>query len=329
MKKIYIQDFKTHIPSNFESSTDISLSSGLQKDVVENKLGIIKKPIENNMSLSELASESVLELMRSLGIKGKDVDFLVSAGSDFKDRYVWTMAPKLADLAGLRDAFAFDLSSQCTGSLIALDVAKSLIVSGRGKKGIVSVATKQSHIVSYDDHSSTFMYDFSDGSAAVLVSSQKGKYEILESSFISDGSFSDVVFAPFGDLYSSNKNEWSYKVEVNEIEGWRERMGEVSKKNFLKVIKESLQRSTLEYTDISYLAFLHTKRSFHRELLESLQLDESQSIYLDNYGHMQGVDPFLSLQLAERERLVHKGDIVVLVSAGTGWTWGATVVRAT
>ncbi len=328
MKKVYIKDFSIYMPDNFETSMDIARYSGLPIDVVEEKLGIRRKPVENKLSLSEMSVKSIKDLLERTSMVPEEISFLMCAGSDFKDRYIWTMAPKIAHSVGLRDAMTFDMSAQCTGSLVAMDVAKSMILAGRDKRGLISVSTKQSYIVDYSNRASTFMFDFSDCSVAILLDSSPGKFEVLESSFVTDGSFSDVVYSPFGESYMSSKDEWSFRLRVNEIEGWRERMGKASKLNFVKVIRESLKKSGLKTEDISYLAFLHTKKSFHSEILAEFNLDMKQSIYLDNYGHAQGVDPFLSLSLAVRAKTVKSGDIIVLVSAGTGWIWGSTVLKA-
>jgi 3-oxoacyl-[acyl-carrier-protein] synthase III len=50
-------------------------------------------------------------------------------------------------------------------------------------------------------------------------------------------------------------------------------------------------------------------------------------VYLDDTGHMSGVDPLLGLDRAVRDGRVRDGDAVLLLSAGTGYTWAASVVR--
>jgi 3-oxoacyl-[acyl-carrier-protein] synthase-3 len=50
-------------------------------------------------------------------------------------------------------------------------------------------------------------------------------------------------------------------------------------------------------------------------------------VYLDDTGHMSGVDSLLGLDRAVRDERVQDGDAVLLLSAGTGYTWAATVVR--
>jgi 3-oxoacyl-[acyl-carrier-protein] synthase-3 len=42
---------------------------------------------------------------------------------------------------------------------------------------------------------------------------------------------------------------------------------------------------------------------------------------------MSGVDPLLGLDRAARDGRLADGDLVLLLSAGTGYTWAATVIR--
>jgi 3-oxoacyl-[acyl-carrier-protein] synthase-3 len=50
-------------------------------------------------------------------------------------------------------------------------------------------------------------------------------------------------------------------------------------------------------------------------------------VYLDDTGHMSGVDPLLALDRATRAGAVAAGDVVLLLAAGTGYTWAASVLR--
>ena len=65
----------------------------------------------------------------------------------------------------------------------------------------------------------------------------------------------------------------------------------------------------------------------HRSLAAELGIDPARAAYLDDTGHMSGVDPLLGLDRAVRDGRVHDGDLVLLLSAGTGYTWAACVVR--
>ena len=78
---------------------------------------------------------------------------------------------------------------------------------------------------------------------------------------------------------------------------------------------------------VALLCPLHMKRSMFEAVLERLGLEESRAVYLDDTGHMSGVDSLLGLDRAAREGQLADGDLVLLLAAGTGYTWAATVVR--
>jgi 3-oxoacyl-[acyl-carrier-protein] synthase-3 len=79
--------------------------------------------------------------------------------------------------------------------------------------------------------------------------------------------------------------------------------------------------------DVDLVCSIHMKRSAHRAMLETLGKTEAEAIYLDDTGHMSGVDPLLALDRAARSGRVRDGDLVLLIAAGTGYTWAAACVR--
>ena len=57
------------------------------------------------------------------------------------------------------------------------------------------------------------------------------------------------------------------------------------------------------------------------------ELGAPRAAYLDDTGHMSGVDPLLALDRADRAGELDDGDLVLLLAAGTGYTWAASVIR--
>ena len=105
------------------------------------------------------------------------------------------------------------------------------------------------------------------------------------------------------------------------------RLDEVSLGNFVTAAEGALTRSGLTLADASYLCGIHMKRSMHEEIAAALGIEPSRTAYLDDTGHMSGVDPLLALDRAARAGELADGDVVVLLAAGTGYTWAASVVR--
>ena len=71
----------------------------------------------------------------------------------------------------------------------------------------------------------------------------------------------------------------------------------------------------MERFDVSLVCPLHTKRSMFLALLSALEMREDRAVYLDDTGHMSGVDSLLGLDRAVRDGRVQEGDNVLLLSA--------------
>jgi len=155
--------------------------------------------------------------------------------------------------------------------------------------------------------------------------------EVLETSVITDGSFSEDVMVVAGGTrvplsHAALAARLNY-LDVPDPAGMKERLEKLSLRNFVEVVRSAVEKSNYRIEDISYLAILHMKRSAHRQVLEELGLSENQAIYLDDYGHIGQMDQVLSLNLALDRGLIKDGDLVVMVSAGIGYAWDACAIR--
>jgi 3-oxoacyl-[acyl-carrier-protein] synthase III len=102
-------------------------------------------------------------------------------------------------------------------------------------------------------------------------------------------------------------------------------LDEVSLPNFIAAARGAVERSGASLEDLSYLCGIHMKRSMHDGIVSELGVPRAS--YLDDTGHMSGVDPLLALDRAARAGELAAGDLVLLLAAGTGYTWAASVVR--
>ena len=107
----------------------------------------------------------------------------------------------------------------------------------------------------------------------------------------------------------------------------KDRLDEVSLPNFVRVAEAALHSSGARLEDLSFMCGIHMKRSMHATILDALALAPERAPYLDDTGHMSGVDPLLALDRASRAGELVDGDLVLLLAAGTGYTWAASVVR--
>jgi len=167
------------------------------------------------------------------------------------------------------------------------------------------------------------MFNFGDGAVAGLLVRDSGRNEVLGSYGVTDGSLSLQVKVPSAG--SANWNGGYRFLDVSEPEAMKERLDAVSLGNFVAAAEGALERSGATLADVDYLCGIHMKRSMHDLICSALGVE--RAAYLDDTGHMSGVDSLLALDRAARAGELADGDLVLLLAAGTGYTWAATVIR--
>jgi 3-oxoacyl-[acyl-carrier-protein] synthase-3 len=247
-------------------------------------------------------------------------------GSMWKDYAVWQAAPWIAHRIGASRAYAVEYDNVSCGTPVALRIARDMLRAEDELQTILVVAAcRESYLLDYRNERSRFMFNFGDGAVAGLLTKDGGRNELLGSYGVTDGSFSLQVKVPSGGSVSPNGG---YRfLDVSDPSEMKQGLDQVSLANFVAAAEGALERSGASLGDVSYLCGIHMKPSMHRALLAGLGLDESRAAYLDDTGHMSGVDPLLALDRAARAGELRDGDLVLLLAAGTGYTWAASVVR--
>jgi 3-oxoacyl-[acyl-carrier-protein] synthase-3 len=337
-----IVDWTLYIPKNFVTAEEIARETavhGIDADVLIEKFGIVKKCISDpNEHVSDMCVKAAKSLLDKTGLDPLDIDILVYNGSQFTDYYVWPVAPEIQHRIGAENAWCYDLHALCVGGPLALYQVKALLLSDESwENALIVSGTKESYLIDYRDRDTSFMWDFADGASAVWLKKGHGRNRILSGSFVTDGYYNHVYnnSGSRGLLSDVPKEKMRYiGVESSHREKMgRERKGyrdfrELSRANFVRVIKESVRKSGYSVEDINYVALLHLIPSFRRQILGELGLNEDEhSSSLDEYGHLQSTDWVLSLDLGVRQGKIRDGNLVVAVGAGTGFSWGATAIK--
>ena len=322
-----------YLPDERMTAAEIARLANLPVDVVENKLGIIEKPIpgedDHTVEMGIRAAKIALE---KGGIDPKHIDLIINIGEEHKEYPLWTSAIKIQEEIGAYHAWAFDVALRCGTTIMAMKVAKSLMLSDPSIETVLLAGGyRNGDLIDYENERTRFMFNLGAGGGAMILQKNYGKNTVLEADLITDGSFSEDVVVPVGGtknpLTEEHLREGLYRLDVTDPVGMKTRLEQKSLQNFLTAIRNSLQKSGYTEEDIDYIAILHMKKSAHDYVLNELGLSSDQSIYLEKYGHIGQIDQILSLELAEKEGKLKEGDVVVLVSAGIGYAWGAITLK--
>jgi 3-oxoacyl-[acyl-carrier-protein] synthase-3 len=327
MTHISLAATAAYLPERVMTASEVAERSGIPETVIVDKFGLRGKHIAGaDEHVSDLSVHAAETLLADSGVDPESIDVVMYYGSMWKDYAVWQAAPWIAHRIGASRAYAVEYDNVSCGTPVALRIARDMLLAEDELQTILVVAAcRESYLLDYGNERSRFMFNFGDGAVAGLLTKDGGRNTLLGCYGLTDGSFSLQVKVPSGGSVSPNGG-YRY-LDVADPSQMKQGLDEVSLRNFVAAAEGALERSGATLADVGYLCGIHMKPSMHRALLAELGLAESRAAYLDDTGHMSGVDPLLALDRAARGGALRDGELVLLLAAGTGYTWAASVVR--
>ncbi len=325
MTRVGLSATASYLPERWMTAAEVGAAAGIPEDVVREKFGLRGKHIAaEGEHVSDLSVAAASRLLEESGVDPGSIDVVMYYGSMWKDYAVWQAAPHIAARLGCDRAYAVEYDNVSCGTPVALRMARDMLVAEDELRTVLLVAAcRESYLLDYGNARSRFMFNFGDGAAAALLLKDHPANELLGSHGITDGSLSLQVKVPSGGSVDPDGDERC--LDVEDPQAMKERLDAVSLRNFVRVAEGALERSGATLADVSYLCGIHMKRSMHDALVA--QLGVPRAAYLDDTGHMSGVDPLLALDRAARASELRDGELVLLLAAGTGYTWAGSVVR--
>ena len=278
---------------------------------------------EEGLGTSYLARKAAKQLIQKTGVDPDTIDALIVTTTTPDYKFPSTASIVLGKL-GLKNAFAFDFSAACCGFLYTLDVAASMIQSGRYKKIIVIGADKMSSLVDYTDRATCVL--FGDGAGAVLVEATEEENVGVQNSYLrTDGQGLPFLHMKAGGsvcppshftvdhrlhyLYQEGRTVFRYAVTdmSNDVMKIME-MNNLKAEDVNWVIPHEANLRIIEAV---------TKRA-------GIPLDKVV-VNIDHYGNTSAAT--IPLALWDAESQLKKGDNVIFTAFGAGFVHGASFYK--
>jgi 3-oxoacyl-[acyl-carrier-protein] synthase-3 len=349
MTEVALTGLGTYVPDIVVTGEEIASASGVPEHVVVEKMGLREKRVcpSNADHVTDMSAKAAREALADANLDPERVDLVLYHGSEFKDHVVWSAAANVAERVGATEAYATESYTLCAGAPIAFRQVAAQILAGDVSTALLVSASREEDLVDYGNERSSFMFNFGSGASAFVLedadsqsdggsspAGERARAFVRESAAVTDGSFSMDVVMPAGGSKQppsvETVRQGLHTLDVPNPDDMKERLGDVSLRNYLDVADDALAASGYDRDDVDFVAVTHMKRSFHEYLLDELGVDESTaSYYLDEYGHVQSADQALAVEKAldADPPRVEGGDVVLFLAAGTGYTWAATVLE--
>ena len=314
-----------YVPDYILNNEELSRMVDTTDEWITTRVGIKERRIltEEGLGTSYLARKAAKQLIQKTGVDPDTIDALIVTTTTPDYKFPSTASIVLGKL-GLKNAFAFDFSAACCGFLYTLDVAASMIQSGRYKKIIVIGADKMSSLVDYTDRATCVL--FGDGAGAVLVEATEEENVGVQNSYLrTDGQGLPFLHMKAGGsvcppshftldhrlhyLYQEGRTVFRYAVTdmSNDVMKIME-MNNLKAEDVNWVIPHEANLRIIEAV---------TKRA-------GIPLDKVV-VNIDHYGNTSAAT--IPLALWDAESQLKKGDNVIFTAFGAGFVHGASFYK--
>ena len=324
-----------YVPSRVITNEDLAQWMDTSDEWITERSGIKERrwleqddagvTVETGAEMGAAAARIAIE---EAGIDKNDIDLILYAtlSSDvvFPGNGVF-----IEDLLDLNTVGAMDIRNQCTGFIYALAAADGFIQAGTARTILVVGQEIQSTALNLTDGGRDMAVLFGDGAGAVVVQATEDDRGIIASVLHSQGRFARDLFgeAPMSTIKDRINTEL-----IAQGRHYPTMNGPMvfkhATRRFCEAIKEVLEKGKADLEDVN-LVIPHQANQRITDAVGARMGVPPERMFsnIAKYGNTTAATIPIAMAEAVKEGRLKRGDLLVTVAFGSGFTWGANLIR--
>ncbi len=330
MRRAKILGVGRYLPEKRVSNFDLEKMFDTSDEWIQQRTGIVERRFaEEGVYCSDLALEASRAALRHAGMDATDLDFIIFATLS-PDHHFPGSGCYLQKKLGVSEIGCMDIRNQCTGFLYSLAVADAFVRIGMYERILVVGAEVHSSALNFTNEGRDVAVLFGDGAGAVIVGpSEDPSRGILSVHLHADGRYADTLKLEIWDI---SKKPYITAKTLEEGRIWPKMKGkEVFKMAVTKmpeVIEEALEANhiTIDQVDM----FVPHQANLRINQFTAARLGVPEEKFYSNiqrYGNTTAGSIPIALSELVEQGAIGAGSLVMLVAFGSGFTWGASLIR--
>lgn len=335
--KASIQAISYYLPLQTLSNEDINkLFPEWSIDKIAEKTGILNRPISATDEFSsDMGIKAAERLFEEHHIDRNTIDFILFC-TQSPDYFLPTTACVIQDRLNIpTSAGAMDFNLGCSGYIYGLGVAKGLIESGIAKNILFITAETYTKFIHPSDKSVRTI--FGDAAAATLITGIESPEEQIGPFVLgTDGKGAEKLTVKNGGM--------RHPFLHTEAAFGEDSLGNFQSSDHLymkgsdifvftlqsvpKLCKELLEKAQTNFDEIDLIIFHQANKHMLEALRKKINIPaEKFYIFIEHCGNTVSSTIPIALSEAIKDRKAKKGDKVMLVGFGVGYSWGGTIIK--
>jgi 3-oxoacyl-[acyl-carrier-protein] synthase III len=314
----------SYVPEIIISNAELEKSVNTSASWIKENLGILeRRKARPDQATSDLAANAGLLAVENAGLNIDDIDLIIVATAT-PDRLSPSTACIVQDKIKAYNAVCFDLGAVCSGFLFAMSTASQFIAAGVYDNILVIGADTFSRITDWKKRDCVF---FGDGAGAVVLSHGNVNEGFLAFRLYSDGRGKWSFTVPGGGsenpLTPENIHEGLQYFHMN-----GRAVYETGTKVLPIAINQVLKDTGLTIDNIDYMIPHQPSIKILQDTAQIVGLPfEKVMTNMDRYANTSGGTIPILLDEVNRSGKLTKGKIILFAAVGSGWTWGASIIK--
>lgn len=314
-----------YVPDKIMTNQDLERLVETSDEWIRTRTGISERRIIGaGVNPSDLGVEAARRALADGGLAPADIDAIIVATSS-PDMIFPSTACVIQGKMGLDGVPAFDVNAACAGFVFGLSVASQYVGTGEFGRILFIGADALSRHVNWDDRGTCIL--FGDGAGAVVLGPAEEGFGVLASCLAASGAGADLLKIPAGAASlpgtKESVEEKAHCIQMNGAEVFKFAVRAIP-----EVTEKALGKAGLTPQDVTYLIPHQANIRIIKTAAQRLGLSmEKVVVNIDRYGNTSTASIPLALDEICRAGRLRRGDVLVFVGVGAGFTWGANVVR--
>jgi 3-oxoacyl-[acyl-carrier-protein] synthase-3 len=319
----------SYMPEKVLTNEELSRMVETSDEWITTRTGIKERRIAAaDEATSDMATKAAVKALENAGLTAADLDLIIVA-TVTPDMFFPSTACVVQKKLGAANAVCFDISAACSGFLYALQVARSFINGGSRRTALVIGAEKLSSLVNWQDRNTCVL--FGDGAGAAIL--QRGDADdaarpgrLLGNTMGSDGNLADLLKVPGGGsampITAENAEARPNTIHMEGRETFKHAVTRMC-----QAAEQALAESGLQTSDVALVIPHQANARIITAIADKLGLPEERMFMnVQHYGNTSAATIPVALDEAARSGRIQRGDVVLLVAFGGGFTWASTVI---
>lgn len=315
----------SYLPEKILTNADLAKMVDTSDEWITTRTGIHERHIAAaGQATSDMAAQAALRALQQAGLTAPELDLIIVA-TITPDMFFPSTACFVQKAIGAERAVCFDLVAACSGFIFAMETARRFILTGGYRNVMVIGAEKLSSITDWQDRSTCVL--FGDGAGAAILQARPGARGIMATVMATDGNLSELLNIPGGGSRHP-ASEQTVRDRLHYIKMTGREVFKHAVSSMLNAAQEALRRSGVRIEEIACIIPHQANLRIIQAIGQRLGAPvEKYYVNLDHCGNMSAASVPVALDEAVRAGRIRRGDLVLLVAFGGGFTWAASVLE--